>query len=280
MWFMGSWHSQTNNMARIGLVAGDGELPLIFAKKAKEKGDTVIALGLKGVTSEELEKYAEKVYWFEWGDLKKALLIAVTQRLRKIALLGKIKKEILFKKSSKLDDESKKIIGSSGGKKDYNILKGVADLVGTVGIEVIDPTPYLEDLIPVKSILTKRPPTKEEELDIEYGQRIASELARLDIGQTVIVKDKTVIALEAVEGTDETIRRAGKLVDGGFTVVKMARPAQDARFDIPLVGPETVKTIAENRGKVLALEQKKTFLMNREEAVRIADESALSIIVI
>jgi len=267
-------------MARIGLVAGDGELPLIFARKAKEKGDTVIALGLKGVTSEELEKYVEKVYWFEWGDLKKALLIAVTQRLPKIALLGKIKKEILFKDGGKLDDESKKIIRSSGGKKDYNILKGVADLVKKVGIEIIDPTPYLEELIPMKSVLTKRVPTKEEGQDIEYGHKIASELAGFDIGQTVIVKDKTVIALEAVEGTDETIRRAGRLVDGGFTVVKMARPAQDARFDVPLVGPQTVKAIAENRGKVLALEEKRTFLINKEEAVRIADESGLSIIVV
>jgi DUF1009 family protein len=267
-------------MARIGLVAGYGELPLIFAKKAREKGDTVIALGLKGSTSEELEKYVEKVYWFEWGDLKKAILLAVTQRLSKIALLGKVRKEMLFKDSGKFDDESRKIIGSSGGKKDYNILKAVADLVKKVGIEIIDPTPYLEELVPVKSVLTKRSPTKEEELDIECGRKVALELARFDIGQTVIVKDKTVIALEAVEGTDDAIRRAGKLVDGGFTVVKMARPAQDARFDVPLVGPETVKTIAQSGGKVLALEEKKTFLINRVEAVRIADESGLSIIII
>lgn len=267
-------------MARIGLVAGHGELPLIFARKAREKGDTVIALGLKGSTSEDLEKYVEKVYWFEWGDLKKAMLLAVTQRLRKIVLLGKIEKEMLFKDSGKFDDESKKIFRSSGGKKDYNILKGVADLVKTVGIEIMDPTPYLEELIPMKSILTKRVPTRAEELDIEYGRKIALELARFDIGQTVIIKDKTIIALEAAEGTDETIRRAGKLVDGGFTVVKMARPAQDARFDVPLVGTQTVKTIVENRGAVLALEEKKTFLMNKDEAVRIADESGLSIIVI
>jgi len=267
-------------MARIGLVAGYGELPLIFAKKAKEKGDTVIALGLKGVTSEELEKYVEKIYWFEWGDLKKAMLLAVTQRLRRIALLGKIKKELVFKDSGKLDDESKKIIGASGGKKDYNILKGITGLLKTVGIQIIDPTPYLEELIPTKSILTKKVPTKEEELDIEYGRKIAVELARLDIGQTVIIKDKTVIALEAAEGTDDAIRRAGKLVDGGFTVVKMARPAQDARFDVPLVGPDTVRAIAESNGTVLALEQKKTFLMDKAEAVRIADSSGISIIVV
>lgn len=267
-------------MARIGLVAGYGELPLVFARKAKERGDTVIALGLKGSTSEELEKYVEKVYWFEWGDLKKAMLLAVTQRLGKIALLGKIKKEMLFKNSGNFDEESNKIVKSSGGKKDYNILKGIANLVKTVGIEIIDPSPYLEELIPTKGILTKNKPDREEELDIEYGRKIAMELARLDIGQTVVVKDRTVIALEALEGTDETINRAGKLVDGNFTVVKMARPAQDARFDVPLVGPDTVKTMVQNKGRVLALEQKKTFLMNREESVKMADAAGLSIIVI
>ena len=267
-------------MARIGLVAGHGQLPLIFAKKAKERGDTVIALALKGVTSEELEKYVEKVYWFEWGDLKKALLLAVTQRLNKIALLGKINKEILFKHSGKLDEESKKIVRASGGKKDYAVLKGVANLVRTVGIEIIDPTPYLEELIPMPGILTKAKPTKEELEDIEYGRKIASQLARLDIGQTIIIKDKTVIAIEAAEGTDETIRRAGGLVDGGFTVIKMARPAQDARFDVPLVGPDTIKAIIDNKGRVLALEEKKTFLMDKDEAIRIADGSNLVIAVI
>lgn len=267
-------------MAKIGLVAGYGELPLIFAKKAKEKGDTVIALGLKGVTCAELEKYVEKIYWFEWGDLKKALFLAVTQRLSKIALLGKIKKEMVFKDTGNLDEEAQKIVRSSEGKKDYTILKGIAKLINALGIEIIDPTPYLEELIPTKSVLTKSKPTKLESEDIEYARKIASELARLDIGQTVIVKDKTIIAIEAAEGTDEAIRRAGTLCAGGFIVVKMARPAQDARFDVPLVGPDTIKAIARNKGRVLALEQMRTFLMNKDLAVRIADESGLSIIVI
>ena len=267
-------------MARIGLVAGYGELPLIFARKAKEKGDTVIALGLKGVTSDELSKYAEKVYWFEWGDLKKAMLLAVTERLRKIALLGKIKKEILFKDSAKFDEAAKDIVKVAGGKKDYAILKGIANLVKTVGIEIIDPTPYLEELVPLKGILTKRTPTKTENQDIEFGREVASELARFDIGQTVVVKERTIIALEAAEGTDDTIIRAGKLVDGGFTVVKMARPDQDARFDIPLVGPSTIKVIAEFKGSVLALQEKKTFLMHKDEAISLADQNNISIVVV
>jgi DUF1009 family protein len=267
-------------MARIGLVAGYGELPIIFAKKAKEKGDTVIALGLKGVTSTELSKYAEKVHWFEWGDLKKAMLLAVTERLRKIVLLGKIKKEVLFKNSDKLDNESKEIVKTTGGKKDYAVLKGIANLIKAVGIEVIDPTSYLEELVPLKGILTKRQPTKSEKNDIKYGRELASKLAEFDIGQTVVIKDKTVIALEAAEGTDDTIKRAGTLIDGAFTVVKMARPDQDARFDIPLVGPDTIKVIIENKGTVLALQEKKTFLMHKEESISLADANNISIVVI
>lgn len=267
-------------MARIGLVAGNGQLPVIFAKKAKEKGDTVIALGLRGVTSEELALYVEKIHWFEWGDLKKALLLAVTERLRKITLLGKIKKEALFKGSKKFDEESKKIVRSAGGKKDYAVLKEVANLVKTVGIEIIDPTPYLEDLVPIKGVITKKRPSPPETEDIKYGRQVASELARFDIGQTVVVKDKTVIALEAAEGTDETIKRAGLLLDGGFTVIKMARPDQDARFDIPLVGLDTLKIISEFKGSVLALEEKRTFLMDREEVIKFADANQIAIVVV
>jgi UDP-2,3-diacylglucosamine hydrolase len=269
-----------SDMSRIGLVAGHGSLPIIFAKEAKARGETVIALALKGVTSEELSEYVEKVHWFEWGDLKKALLLAVKERLRRIALLGKIKKEKLFKDSKKFDDEAKKVTAMSGGKKDYAILKEIAGLVKTVGIEIIDPTPYLGELVPLKGILTKRQPKPSEKGDIEYGISVAAQLAGFDIGQTVVIKDKTVIALEAAEGTDETVKRAGSIVDGAFTVVKMARPHQDARFDIPLVGLDTVKTIAENKGAVLALEEKKTFFMDRIEAIRLADASGISIVVV
>lgn len=267
-------------MTRIGLVAGEGELPVIFARRAKEDGDAVIVLGLKGVTSGRIADYAERVHWFEWGDLKKALLLLVSERLRKIVLLGKIKKEMLFKGSKKFDGESKKILGLSGSKKDYAILKEVANLARAVGIEIIDPTPYLEELVPSRGVLTKRHPTKSEKEDIEHGRKLASELARFDIGQTVVVKEGTVIALEAAEGTDEVIRRAGVLTDGSFTVVKMARPHQDARFDVPLVGPDTVRVIIENKGSVLALEEKKTFLMNRDEVVKLADAHGVTIVVV
>lgn len=269
-------------MARIGLVAGYGEIPVLFSKTAKKMGDTVIAFGVKGITNGELEGYVDKMHWLDWGSLKKGLLLLATERIERIVMLGNIKKDAFFKKddNEKLDDEAKKLLKEIGDKKDYAILNGVEKLLNSMGVKVIDPLSYLKDLVPSKGLLTRRGPSSDEWQDINYGKEVARELARFDIGQTVAVKDKTVIALEGVEGTDETIKRAGGLVDGGFVVVKVARPNQDMRFDIPLVGLDTTKSLIEAKGNVLALEEKKMFLMDRDEAVRLADENNISIVVI
>jgi UDP-2,3-diacylglucosamine hydrolase len=267
-------------MSRIGLVAGHGKLPMLFARAAKEKGETVIAFGLKGITHEDLAGYVDKIHWLEWGNLQKALLLLATERIKKIVMLGKIEKNILFKGDEKLDDQARSMLQRIGDRKDYPILKEVAGILGKLGIEVIDSTTYLKDLIPSKGVLTKREPTKEEWEDIAYGKLVARELSRFDIGQTLAVKNKTVIALEAVEGTDETIRRSGSLASVGFSVIKVARPDQDMRFDVPLIGPDTLKTLIEANGKVLALEEGKTFLMDKEEMIKLADEKGVSIVVI
>lgn len=267
-------------MARIGLVAGEGKLPIVFSKAAKIKGDTIIAFGLKGVTSEGLEECVDKIHWLNLGDFKKATLLLVTERIKKLILLGKIKKEIFFKDESRLDDESKRMLDKTRDKKDYSILNEVTNILKKLGIEVIDSTTYLEDFIPVKGVLTKREPTKYEWEDIEYGRLVGKELSGFDIGQTVVIKDKTVISIEAADGTDDTILRAGGLAKGDFTVVKVARPNQDMRFDVPLVGLETLKAIIKAGGKVLALEEKKTLLLDKDELIKLANESGISIVII
>ena len=266
-------------MARIGLVAGGGGLPIEFARAAKTAGDTVIVFGVKGLTGESVAKYADKVHWIKWGDFKKAILLVATERVSKVALLGKIKKELLFKEGA-LDEEASKIVKSAGGKKDYAVLNGVAGVMKKFGIDIIDPTPYLKKFIPQKGVITKRVPSASESSDIEYARSIACHMAEFDVGQTVTVKDKTVIALEAAEGTDQTIKRAGELVSGGFVVVKMARPKQDMRFDIPLVGLETIKMMQKAHATALALEEKKTLLIDTEEVVKFADENKISIIIV
>ncbi|MDD5136237.1 MAG: UDP-2,3-diacylglucosamine diphosphatase LpxI [Candidatus Omnitrophica bacterium] len=267
-------------MARIGLVAGEGKLPIVFSRVAKVKGDTVIAFALKGVTSPELEKTVEKLHWIPWGSLQKGLLLLATERIRKIVMLGKIKKDILFKDEGALDDHAKKMLGKLKDRKDYAILNEINKAFSKLGIEVLDSTTYLKDLIPSRGTLTKREPSPEEWADIKYGFDMAKKLSGFDIGQTIAIKEKTVISVEAVEGTDDTIARTGTLVEGGFVVVKVARPDQDMRFDVPLVGIETIKTLARSGGKALALEADKTLLMDKDEIIEFADSKDLSIVII
>jgi DUF1009 family protein len=195
-------------------------------------------------------------------------------------LLGKIKKELFFKDEAALDDDAKRLLEKTGDKKDYAILAEVAKAFRKFGVKVIDPSVYLKEFIPAKGLLAGKEPGKTEWEDIEFAKLVAREIARFDVGQTVAVKDKTVIAVEAVEGTDEAIGRAGKFSGGGFVVVKMARPEQDMRFDIPLAGIETVKMLIRAKGKVLALEAGRTLLMDRKEIAALADQSDISVVAV
>jgi len=267
-------------MARIGLVAGSGQLPAVFAKRAKERGDTVIAFGLIGITDKGLEGCVDKMHWLEFGNLKKALLLAAIDRIRKIILLGKVKKDLFYKKPEALDAEAKKFLGKDNDKKDYSILNEATKVLKAVGIEVLDSTTYMEDLLPAKGVLTRRLPSGPESEDIEYARTVARELARFDVGQTVVVKDKNVISVEGAEGTDQTIKRSGELAKSGFTVVKVARPNQDMRFDVPLIGLDTLKIMIAAGGKVLAIEEKRVFLMDKKDMVLLADEKDISIVVV
>ncbi|MCX5680376.1 MAG: UDP-2,3-diacylglucosamine diphosphatase LpxI [Candidatus Omnitrophica bacterium] len=267
-------------MARIGLVAGSGKLPIIFSDIAKANGDEVIAFGIKGITDAELEKCVDKMHWLVWGDLKKAMMLLLMERIKRIVLLGKISKEMVFKQTDNLDTEAKAVMVKIGDKKDYSILSGVASTLKKVGVEVIDPTVYLKTLVPVKGVLTEHEPSALEMAAVKYGFSIARELAKFDIGQTIAVKDRTIIAVEAAEGTDETISRAGKLVKDGFVVIKVARPYQDMRFDIPLVGPDTLSSIERAGGTVLALESGKTLLIEKEELIKRADANDISVVIV
>jgi len=267
-------------MGKIGLVAGGGGLPVLFAQEAKARGDKVVGFGLKGLTAKELEAVVDKMHWFEWGQLQKALFALGIARVNKVVLLGKIKKTLIFQNEKNLDEKARGIFKKLSDKNDYSILKAIEGALKKIGIGLIDAADYLGGLMPAKGLLTKRPPDGREEKDIEIGSNMARELAKFDTGQTVCVKDGCAVALEGAEGTDETIRRAGALSGGGFTVVKMARPNQDMRFDIPLIGLLTLKTLIEAKATALALEARKTILMDREELIALADRSGISIVVI
>jgi len=267
-------------MAKIGIVGGSGKLPIMFADAARQKGEKVVGIGLKGLTDPDLESHVDKFIWIDAGAIQKAVFAVVAERIGKIALLGKINKDLFFKNNKDLDADAKTFAGKLSDMKDYSMLNKAADFLGKFGIQIMDPTPYLGDLLPQKGVLTKRQPSEAEAADIEYARSVAGELTRLDIGQTVAVKNKTVIALEALEGTDETMARAGALSKQGFVVAKVARPNQDMRFDVPLVGLETVEALARAGGTALALESNKTFLIDRSEIIKFADERNIAIVVV
>jgi DUF1009 family protein len=266
-------------VATIGLVAGAGKLPEIFAGLAKLRGDRVIGIGLKGVTEPGLGKHVDKLVWVDLGAVQKTVFSLVADRINRIVLLGKLKKDLFFSGDTELDADTRRMLGKLNDRKDYSLLAEASKFLGKFGIEIMDPTPYLKEFIPEKGQLTKRPLESREKEDADCAMETARQLARLDIGQTAAVKHGTVIALESVEGTDETIARAGRFSKDGFVVAKAARPMQDMRFDVPLVGLETVEALASAGGTALALESGKTFLIDRDAVVRFADDRGLAIVI-
>jgi len=265
----------------IGLLAGEGELPVIFTDRAKRRGTSVVALSIRGLAGKELEHHADKMYWFDWSEAAQIPQTLVSEKIRHVVMLGKIKKSVIFKEDGDaLRENAKKMLIDLEDKRDYALLKNITRFLRTVGIRVMDATLFLEDLVPAKGILTELIPSKEEMRDVRIGRSVAKALARLDIGQTVCVKDTVVLALEAAEGTNETIQRAGALGRSGMAVVKMARPDQDMRFDVPIIGRETIERLIEARARVLAIEEKKTIILEKDEIVRRADQAGISLIVI
>ncbi len=266
-------------MEKIGLLAGGGKLPIIFAQEARKKGAKVIGFALKGMTLPELGDSCDRIHWFDTTQLAKFFLLLVVERIKKVVLLGKVDKSIFYRETRK-DEKGMNLFKETEDKSDYKILDKVTSEFEKKGIQVINAVDYLSNLLPSKGILTKRSPSAKEKEDIECGFKAAKEIARLDIGQTVVVKDKNIISVEAMEGTDSAIRRAAAICGEGFIVVKVSRPHQDMRWDVPVVGSDTVRLIAENKGKILAIEEKKMFLADKDSAVRLADENDISIVVL
>lgn len=268
-------------MDKIGLIAGGGEFPIIFARSARAKGAKVICFAVSGMTDPEIEGAVDRIHWINIGQVAKFVLLLKIERIKRLAMLGKIDKSAIYKNINiKKDETVNEFFKGLDRKNDYSILEEFTRRLNRAGVEVIDGVEYIPELLPTKGVLTGRKPTPAEEEDIEYGNRIARVIARHDIGQTLVVKQKNVVAVEAMEGTDETIKRAAGLSGEGFVVCKVARPNQDMRWDVPIVGPETIRTIVECGGSVLSIEEKKMFLVNRAEVIRLADENGVSVVVV
>jgi len=260
-------------MERLGLVAGGGDLPKIFIRSVKEAGDKLVVFALKDIAAEDLNAEADRIHWLEIGQYKKFALLLLTERIRKLVLVGKVDKNVIYQKDGydKEGADTLKNLKDKRNQNDYSILEEITKHLQKVGVEVIDGMKYLAHLLPEKGVLTKIQPDEKIKADIEYGFDMAKKTSGMDIGQTVIVKDKTIVAIEAMEGTDRAIERAYEVAGEGCCMVKVSRPNQDPRWDVPTVGPETMIKLSENKFRALAIENGKMFLIDKEKLVSLAD---------
>ena len=261
----------------LGLIAGNGNFPLIFTKHAQKKGEKVVAIAIYDETDKEIENIADKTYWANVGQLSKIIEILKKENITRCVMAGQVKHTKLF--SIKPDFRAISLLAKLKSKTADPILSAVCDELKQEGIEFLPSNIYLSNFLAKEGILTKTKPDKSQKEDISFGYGIAKEISRVDIGQTVCVKDKSIIAVEAMEGTDECINRAGKIADN-FVVVKVARPKQDMRFDIPIVGIKTIETLKESKVSVLAVEADKTIILEIDEVIKKADEYGICVVAV
>lgn len=264
-------------MEKIGLIAGGGKFPLIIAESATRRGIRVVAVAHKGETLAELAGKADEITWIGLGQFGQLIKAFKSSGVERVLMAGTITKADMFG-NMRPDLKGLAVMGKVAIFHDDDILRTIAKELEREGITVVSSTAYLPELLAPSGCLTKRKPNKQEREDIEFGWMMAKELGRLDIGQCVVVRRKTILAVEAIEGTDRTIRRGGELAKERAVVVKVSKPNQDPRFDLPTVGIDTIKVMSSVRAAALAIEAGKTIIFDKEEMIRLADSKNISII--
>ncbi len=267
-------------MEKIGLIAGNRRLPILFSQAAKKKNCYIVAVAIKGETCPKLKNFVDKFYWVDLGEFQRLFQIFKNEGITNVVMAGQISPHRLFSKQVAKNEAVKSLLSSIKDKKADTIFGAVAQKLKESGLQLLDSTTFIEELLPKKGALTRREPEFRVWEDIYFGFELAKEIAFLDIGQTVAVKDKAIVAVEALEGTDNLIRRAGNIARGGFTVVKVSKPKQDMRFDIPVVGLNTIKNLARQKAICLAVEAARTIFIDREISVELADRKGISIVAV
>jgi DUF1009 family protein len=262
---------------RIGLIAGNGRFPIIFADNARKLGYHVSAVAHEGETEPELADHVDRIHWIKIGQLNKLIKAFKEDGVHQAVMLGGIKKTHVFT-TLRPDFRTLAMATRLALWKDDDILREFAKELEREGIAICESTFGLEGILVEEGTLTARTPSGKEWEDIRYGWEVAHEIGRLDIGQCVVIKDRVVVAVEAVEGTDEAIKRGGELVKEGAVVVKRSKPQQDLRFDLPAVGPRTIEVMASVKASVLAIEAGRTILLDREIMLEKARSARIAIV--
>jgi UDP-2,3-diacylglucosamine hydrolase len=262
---------------KIGLIAGKSKFPLIFAQSAQNQGFEVVAAAHRGETDPDLEGLVSSLQWVSVGQLGKIIRFFQRAGVTQAVMAGGITKGRLFT-HLRPDLRALKLLGRLKHVGDDGILRGVAAELEGEGITIVSPTLYMTELLAPAGVLSRRQPTAEERREIDFGVNIAKEIGKLDIGQCVVVRRRAVLAVEAIDGTDATIRRGGLLAGENAVVVKVSKPEQDLRFDVPAVGLGTIEIMQEVKAGVLALEADKTLMFDRAAMLQLADKVKIAVV--
>ena len=268
----GSLHSK-----KVGIIAGNGLFPFIFAEGAIKHGYQVIAVCHKNETDPNIEKLVAVCEWIKVGELGKIIATFKQHGVNEVAMAGGINRIRLFG-GVKLDARGARLLARLRSTKDDILMRGVAEELAGEGIEVISCTRFMSDSMVEEGVLTKSKPTAEELQDIEVGASALKALSSQNIGQLVAVRDGVVVAVEAIEGSDATIDRVGELRCHGAVIVKFAKPTQDMRFDVPTVGPKTIERMIKAKARVLALETGRCVMVDKERLLKLANQNKIAVI--
>ena len=261
---------------KIGLIAGNGQFPLLFAKAARNKGWQVHAIAFNGETEASVADYVDSLEWLYVGQIKRMLKFFRQQEIQQAVMIGAITKTKMFT-NIRPDIKAITLLAGMRHTHDDAVLRAFADLLEKEGIQIQSSTFLLPELLAPAGVWTSRKPSRSERQDMVVGWKIAKEIGRLDIGQCVVIAGGSILAVEAIEGTDATIARGGSMGKGHAVVVKVCKPAQDTRFDIPAVGLGTIETMRQADVKALAIEAGKAIVFDRADMIRQADRYGICI---
>ncbi len=271
--------SNTQNLVHSdwGLIAGNGDFPFLVLEGARSRGIEMAVIAIREEASQGLERVAKRLHWVSLGELSKTIDLLHQEGVKRAVMAGQVKHNKIFS-AIRPDWRLAKLLLSLPAKNTDSLIGAVARVLEDEGIELVDSTKFLGTLLPTAGVLTRRAPDESEARDIAYGMQVARQIASMDLGQMVVVRDRACVAIEAMEGTDETIERAARITGGQrLVVVKVSKPQQDMRFDVPVIGLATIEVMKRSNATALAIDARRTLLFDRDELISAADEAGIAI---
>jgi hypothetical protein len=260
-----------------GLIAGNGDFPFLVLEGARSRGIEMAVVAIREEASPELERVAKRLHWVSLGELSRTIELLHQEGVKRAVMAGQVKHNKIFS-AIRPDWRLAKLLFSLKAKNTDSLIGAIVGVLSEEGIELVNSTKFLGPLLPEAGILTKRAPNDSEAADIAYGHKVARQIAGLDLGQMVVVRDRACVAIEAMEGTDETIERAARITGGQkLVVVKVSKPLQDMRFDVPVIGLKTIEVMRRSNATALAIDAGRTLLFDRDDLIRAADDAEIAI---